>query len=95
MKNKDELRSAINTVLISGVDLDTKIEQIIHAINHHPNCEDPVIIGWIDIHLRKPDYNEYIDIRYNDGTIVYERLFTDELKFKLIQKNALWKPTFI
>jgi len=93
MDKLTQLRHAINDVLISGVPLETKIEQLIFVMSQHQNCFNGIIIGWLDVRVKAPDINQYIDIKYGNGTQVFERLCTDSLLKIMRQKNAQWKPS--
>lgn len=92
MDKVTQLKYAIEDILISGIPLDTKIEQLMSVFNNHQHCFDGIIIGWLDVQIKAPEINQYIDIKYLDGPEVYERLCTDELLRKMRQRNALWKP---
>lgn len=92
MDRIDQLRMAIDDVLISGVGSETKIEQIISVMKTHAHCFDGLIIGWLDVHVRAPERNDYIDVRWSDGTVIYERLCTQQLEQQMRQRAALWKP---
>lgn len=89
----DQLKSAINDVLILGVSNETKVESIIHLFKIHQNSfNSGVIIGWLDVRVRTPDVNMYIDIKKPDGTLVFERLATELLIRDMKEKNAMWRP---
>lgn len=88
----ENLRMAMIDILISGTDTDSKVDQLMHVFQQYQY--DGIIVGWLEVLVRPPDENEYIDIRRSNGTVLFERLATHETIQKMRQDSSLWRPHF-
>lgn len=95
MDKIDQLRCAIDNILISGYPHETKIEQLINAMKQHQDILDVVVIGWLDVRVKAPDIGVWIDIKYSNGTEAYHRMCTEKLLLHLRQVSAQWKPYYL
>ena len=68
-----------------------KIEQLIKVFDVYQS--DGVIIGWLDIYVRPPEINTYVDVKWSDtGGEMFERLVTDDLVRRMRQRGGMWRP---
>lgn len=92
MDNKDRIRLAVESVLCGGFPLETKVQQILHLFE--VNSPSGVIVGWLEAKVRKPKQNQYVDIMLNDKTILFERLYDEQLDLRMRREDLLWRPHF-
>lgn len=93
MDNNDRIRLAIKDILLTGNDIDSKVNSILQLAPLVQNRG--IVVGWLEARVKQPKPNQYIDVMLNDRTILHERLYNEELNLRMRQENLLWKPHYI
>ncbi len=86
----DDLRHQVINILIGGGDTHAKADLIMKLFEQF--SPSGIVVGWLQVRVKAPKVNEYINIKYKDGTEAFERLLTRDLLIELRQKDAFWQP---